>query len=213
MSRRALPVTVAAVALVLLPSPASAAPGQTPETRVGESFSAFTSVSLSDQRQVFASLSEVRNGPGGARQAAVSLAVSPGRFCWPTPCDEGTGYAFQEVDPEDLDVDRNLAGASVTELPVTLRRWTMTPGGGFEQVEEVVRLTLTFTGTGDVVRETTHPEVCGDGSGECRATQVNASREATADITVDDARGAGAGQLSSGRSVEAAIRFPADVTG
>jgi hypothetical protein len=214
MSRRALPVAVAAAALVLVPSTASATPDDAPETRVGESSYAYAFVSLSDGRRVLASLSELHNGPGNARQAAVSLAVSSGRYCWPTSlCDAGTGQAFLELDPKELDFDRNLAGASVTDLPVTLQRTTVTSTGTFTQVEEVVRVSLTFLGTGDVVRDTSHPEFCGDGSGECQSTQINFSREATADITIDDVSGSAAGQLHRGRFVEAGITYAEEGTG
>ncbi len=206
MSRRALPVAVAAAALVLVPSTASATPGVTPQTRAGESVYAYSFVPLPDGRRVLASLSELHSGPDGTRQAAMSLSVSSGQVCWPTSlCDGGTGQAFLELDPKVLDFDRNLAGASVTDLPVTLQRTNVTSAGTWERVEEVVRVSVTFTGVGDVVRETSHPEFCGDGSGECRPTRVDFSREATATVTIDDASGSAAGHLHRGRYVEAAI--------
>src|SRR4051812_34951426 len=97
MSRRVLPVAVATAALVLVPSSAWAIPGHAPvQTMTGESYYAYTQVSLADGRRVSASLSEFRNGPGHPDwQAGLAISVMPQSPCWPTSlCDAGTGYAF-----------------------------------------------------------------------------------------------------------------------
>jgi hypothetical protein len=212
MSRRALPVAVAAAALVLVPSTASAAPDQTPQTMVGESLYADARGSLSDGRQFLASLNEARTGPGGDRRASVSITLSPGQLCWPTTlCDAGTGHAWLELDPEDLDFDRNLDQASVENLQVTLQRSVWAGGMTWTYVEEEVQVSLTFTGTGGVVRDTYHGQTCGDGSGECRGTRVDASREATAVVVVDEATGSGPGRMFRGHYVDAGITYPEPV--
>ena len=214
MSRRALPVAVAAAALVFVPSTASATPDQVPVTMVGESLYAHTTVSMPDGRRVHASLSELQNGPGSNRRAAVSVSVSPGRYCWPTSlCGAGTGHAFVELSPDALDFDRNLAEASIIDLPVTLERWTVTPAGTFAQVQDDVRISVRFTGIGDVVHDTYHGDACGDGSSECRSTRVDASRDATATVTLDEDSAVAAGYLSRGRYVDAAIRYSDEFPG
>jgi hypothetical protein len=179
---------------------------------VGESLYADARGSLSDGRQFLASLSETSNGPGGDRRASVSITVSPGQLCWPTTlCDAGTGQAWVELDPRDLEFDRNLDRTSIEDLQVTLRRSVWAGGWNWTTVEEEVQVSLTFTGTGDIVRDTYHGQACGDGSGECRGTRVDASREATADVAVDEATGSATGRMFRGHYVDAGITYPEPV--
>jgi hypothetical protein len=207
MSRRALPVAVAAAALVLVPSTASATPDHAPvDNLTGDTYAAHAAVRLSDGRQVHASLSESRYSPREGWRAMVSLSIQPAGPCWPTSaCDSGTGYAFVEVDPRDLDIDRGLTGASVTDLDLTLQRWSFREDFTVEPVEEDVTVSLLFAASGDLVHDAYHGDWCGDGSQPCQGTRIDLSRDALAEVTVDGVSGSATGSVFHGRFVDAAI--------
>jgi hypothetical protein len=121
MSRRALPVALAAAALVFVPSTASAEPAVAVAHFGGVSYSADAEFTLLDGRHVFANLS--RHTLGGRQEWAgfLSIRVQPACMSDPEPCwGEGEWTGSTALRAEEVSFDRSLRTASVHDVTLTL---------------------------------------------------------------------------------------------
>lgn len=205
MLRRALAVAFAAASLALLPATASATPEPAPvETYSGTSFSAFTQVGLSDGRTVQISLSEGRSAGQDSRAFLYVTTFRESSCPW-GPCQTEFASTSVELSVGQLGFDGGLSGVSITDVPVTFVRYVFDPATyAYSPVEETVSLSVVLTGTGPVSRSASHGPACGDGSRECQAIRVEASRAAVSEITFGTETVTGEGSLSRGHSVDAA---------
>ena len=135
-----------------------------------------------------------------------SLYVSTHRQA---PCLWGSGICstdhasgFVSLSDEQVDFDRSLGGASVTDVPVTLVSYVIGTEG-YREVEEHVTISVALSGSGPVSRSADHEIECPMG-GECQSIRVEASRAAVAEATLGDDEVSGAGRLFRGHSVNAA---------
>jgi hypothetical protein len=207
MLRRALPVlSAAAAALVLVPGSASATPAPAPvENTFGGGYSADVRVVLSDGRHATAWLGEF----GGPRQyepdRELYLTVWSEYTCYEVyTCQGPQASGLATLTAEQLDFSRDLRGASVTDVPVTLQSWSYDPTDGYTSTQESVTVSVVFTGTGEVSRTTEKGELCGDGSRECQSIRISASRGATGTVTLDGRTVSGEGSLSFVQGVDVA---------
>ena len=205
MLRRALAVAFAAASLALVPATASATPEPAPvENYSGTSFYASTQAVLSDGRTVQISLGENRSA---GRDARASLYVTTSRqsSCPWGPCQTDFAGTSVELSADQLDFDGGLGGVSVTDVPLTFVRYVFDPSTyTHTRIEENLSLSVVLTGTGPVSRSATHGPVCGDGSRECEAIRVEASRAAVSEITFGGETVTGEGSLFRGHWVDAA---------
>jgi hypothetical protein len=196
--RRALPVAVAAAAFVLVPTTASATPAQAPvENMFSAGYYATAEMVLSDGRLASVSLSEYRGASQDGWHGSLGLSVRRDANSWQA----ASGYA--QVTDEQVDFRRNLGGASAIDIPVTLVTYGWGPTGPTQTKEDVI-VSVVFTGTGDVTRETYRGDMCGDGGRTCQSVRVGAHREATGELLVDGLTGTGVGSLSYGQGVDVA---------
>lgn len=203
MLSRALTVAVAAAGLALVPAAASATPEQAPvENYMSTQYYGTATVAMSGDRTAEISLMEDRStGP----EARASLYVSMHREA---PCPWGSGVcstdralAFVSLRDEQVEFDRNLGRAAVTDLPVEIVRYGGWPT--YTPTVEHVTISVVLTGTGPVSRDADHATECPMG-GECQSIRVEASRAAVSTVTFGDESGSGVGRLFRGHSVNAA---------
>jgi hypothetical protein len=204
LRRSSFLVAAAAVVVALVPGTASATPQQAAvDNYQGTQYFGTTQVLLSDGRTADISVMEDRSPRSGLR---AFLSVSTFRE---TPCQWGPGICptdfgsgFAELSKGQLDFDRSLGGASVTDIPVTIVTYGYGPGG-FTQVAETVSVSVVLTGTGRASHTASHSTECPMG-GECQSIRVEASRAAIAQVIVGTATASGEGSLFRGHSVDAA---------
>ena len=204
MLRRALAVAFAAASLALIPATASATPEQAPvDNYMSTQYFGTTTVLLSDGRTANISVMEDRS-PGSDTRAFLSVSTYRETPCqWGPgicPSDYGSGYA--QLSDDQIDFDRSLGGASVTDVPVTIVTYVVGPNG-YTQVEETVTISVVLTGTGPVSRDAYRSTECPMG-GECQSIRVEASRAAVAEVTFGGDTVSGEGSLFRGHSINAA---------
>jgi hypothetical protein len=203
--RRALAVAFAAAGLALVPATASATPEPAPvENYSGTSFSASTQAVLFDGRTVRISLGENRSAGLDSRASLFVTTFRQSSCPW-GPCQTEFAATSVELSAAQLDFDGGLSGVSVTDVPVTFVRYVFDPATyAYSPVEETLSLSVVLTGAGPVARSASHGPVCGDGSRECQAIRVEASRAAVSEITFGTETVTGEGSLFRGHWVDAA---------
>jgi hypothetical protein len=206
MSRRALPVAVAAAALVLVPSTASATPVQAPvENIFGAGYSADSRVVLDDGRHATVWIGEYRGAPRDGWEREIYVSVWSEYTCYEIyTCQTPAASGGATLTGQQVDFSRDLRQASVTDVPLTLRTWAYDPVSGYTSTEESVVVSASFTGTGEVTRNATHGDLCGDGGRTCESIRITANRGAEATVTLDDRTGTGSGALSYMQGIDAA---------
>jgi hypothetical protein len=207
MLSRVLPVAVAAAALALIPSTASATPEPAPvENIFAAGYNANVEVLLPDGRHASAWIGEYRGASQYGWERELSLRVWSEYPCYGTwTCRSGEASALVTLTDEQVDFSRDLGEASATDVDVTLRSWTWDPTTGhYTSTEEPVTVSLLFTGIGDVNRSTDRGDLCGDGGRECQSIRMGADREAIGTVTLDEHIASGPGSLSYVQGVDAA---------
>jgi hypothetical protein len=201
--RRALSVAFAAASLALIPATASATPEPAPvENYMFTQYYGTAEAVLADGRTVEVSLMEDRS-TGPEVRAFLSVQTFREVPCpWGT-CQSDFASGFVQLSDEQVDFQRSLGGASVTDVPVTIVRYVFGPNG-YTQVEEHVTISAVITGTGPVTRDAYRGEMCGDGSRECQSIRVESARAAISEITFGEETVSGEGRLFRGHSVDAA---------
>jgi hypothetical protein len=202
--RRALAVAFAAASLALVPATASATPEQAPvENYMSTQYFGTATVHLSDGRTANVSLMEDRS-PHSDVRAFLSLSTYRETPCqWgPGICTSGYGSGYAQLSNDQIDVDRSLGSASVTDVPVTIVTYVVGPNL-YTPVEETVTISVVLTGTGPVSRDAYRSNECPMG-GECQSIRVEASRAAVAEVTFGGDTVSGEGSLFRGHSINAA---------
>jgi hypothetical protein len=201
--RRALAVA-AAVAAVLVPTPAFAAPAQAPVTTyVGDSYYAWTQYQLSDGRTVSASLYASRQTPGDGWHASATIGINWSTWC-ADRCDAPTGSAYFDVPMAQTGFDRSLDLAALPERTVDLQGWRFDDGVSVP-THLPMTVSVTFTGVGTPDRSAGHAyDWCGIGVNRCQSIRVDESRDAAATVTLDGVSTTTDGSLDFGHGVEAA---------
>jgi hypothetical protein len=194
---RSLFAAVVVAAAVLVPSAASAAPADrgVAHQSTGEGFRAQAVVELPDGRPASVTVAVYRRGPEENWQGELELEVA----CESSySCREG-GSGLVDLTGAQLDLSRSLSLASATDVPITLFSWD--DRYAQNQVERQVTVSVWFTGTGTATHDSSLGEQCWAFAGECRSVSVDASRSATARLTLGDVEANGTGSVSYGRTV------------
>jgi hypothetical protein len=205
--RRSLPLAaLAAAVFALVPGTASATPEQAPvENIFSASYMADVEVVLPDGRHANVTLGEYRGASQDGWSGSLSLRVWSESPCYGGyTCQTGMTSAYTGLTEDQVDFRRSLAAASATDIPVTLERWSWTPGSGMTRTEEHVTVSVQFTGDGPVERDTYRGDTCGDGGRECQSIRVSAHRAASASVSLGDQLVVGKGSISYGHGVDAA---------
>ncbi len=201
--RRLLPAVLLTSAALAVPGTASAAPVDDPVTA-----SRFTSagahgeVALPDGRVASVSLDQYRASERDEWQGFLYVSlVTP---CTTFPCTGGLTVGSTTLTDDQIDVDRHLEQASVADVPLTLSTGSHVPGTGYTRTEEVVTVSLTFTGTGEVDRAVHHGDQCGDGSTPClNSLRREVTRLADVSLRLGDlAVSSSSGQLHRGVGID-----------
>ena len=126
-------------------------------------------VHLSDDRMANVSVMEDRSAGSDVR-AFLSLSMYRETPCqWGSGiCTSGYGSGYAQLSNEQIDFDRSLGRASVTDVPYldTIVTYVVGPNG-YTQVEETVTISVVLTGTGPVSRDAYRSNECPMG-GECQ---------------------------------------------
>jgi hypothetical protein len=205
--RRSLAVAaLAAATVVLVPGTASATPEPAPvENIFSASYGANTEVVLPDGRHAQVYLGEYRGASEDGWRGQLSVSLWSETPCWGgRTCQTGRVSGYTQLTDDQADFGRNLDSASATGIPVTIGSWLYTPGVGMTRTEEQLTVSVEFTGTGQVERDTYRGDMCGDGGRECQSIRVDSHRGATATVSVDDQVATGEGSLSYTQGVDAA---------
>lgn len=209
MTRRLLPAALLTAAFALLPgtayaAPADPAPAAAPAT-TWTSWYATADVPLTDGRTASVTLSRYRATLHDEWQGSLSVWLKSACTGWSCPASP-SGYVT--LDGDEVQFDRGLADASVTDVPVTLSTWAWAPTGGYTRTDSQVTVSAVFTGTGQLQRDTYHGDRCGAGDPCPNSLRRDVSRAATVAVTVDDVSGAGAGTMSAGWALDVAPTAP-----
>lgn len=203
MLRRVLPVAAAVAALVAIPSTASATAPQAPaENMFFAGYYGSADLLLPDGRQAAVSLYENRAASQNGWSGDLSVTVTD------DSCSEDFScvVAWGDVPLTEAQVafSRNLDGASVAPLPMTL--WSPSSSADYlaEPDAEQVTVSVLFSGTGAVARDSYTGDVCGDGSRACQSHRLSADRAAMVDFALGRQTASGSGHLSYGLSTDTA---------
>ncbi|MPQ97373.1 hypothetical protein GB931_05425 [Modestobacter sp. I12A-02628] len=196
MLRRLSLAVLLAVGVVLVPGSASAAPQPPPSADTYTSYYGYASVALSDGRTAQVSLSRYRAGVRDPWRGFLYVVTTGA--CGSAWCPLVTGSL--ELTGDQVRVDRQLQSASVTGVALPLGAAYL-PG---QPVGAPVTVTasLTFTGVGALTRDTYGGKVCGSGEPCLHSLRVDASRAATAQLTLGTLTGSGDGALTRGWSLD-----------
>jgi hypothetical protein len=152
---------------------------------------------LPDGRLARVSLGEHRGASQDGWRGYLGLDVRRDANSWQA------ASGFAQLTDDQVEFSRNLGGASATDIPVTLVTYGWGSTGPTQTTEDVI-VSVVFTGTGDVTRDTYRGDLCGDGGRECQSVRVDAHRDATGQLLVDGVTGTGVGTLSYGHGVDVA---------
>ncbi|MGY1650887.1 hypothetical protein [Geodermatophilus sp. SYSU D01119] len=200
MLRRLLSATLLTAAVAAVPGAASAAPADPPVTAGrSTSYAASATLPLGDGRTADVYLGQFRASATDDWSSYLSVYVRS--ECTGFACGSGMATGYADLGGEAV-IDERLAGASVSDVPLTLSSWSSGPDG-FHTTEQQVTVSLAFTGTGAVARDVYHGEQCGDGSSPClNSLRRDASRTADVGLELGDVTATGAGTISRGSSVD-----------
>lgn len=202
MLRRLLPLPVAAAAAVLIPGVASAAPAAAPApvTVTGaEDYSASTTVLLPDGTAMHVFLGKFRSSGAAGWQGELDLWSDP--VCTDSMgCTSTNGSA--QLAGGQVSFGRTLDSASVRAVPVTFSTWTAAG-----PVQRTVAVSALFTGQGPVTRTVDSSTTCQeDGSNNCLSGRYDATRAATAVVSVGQDSGSGDATMSHDLGIDVTPR-------
>lgn len=197
MLRRVLPVAAAAAALLAVPSTAFATAPQAPvENIFAAGYYGYTDFVLPDGRHVSAGLSNYRGASQNGWSADLSLSVTSESCPEAGPCRETYAWGDATLTEAQVAFSRNLDGASAVDVPMTM----FTPSSSSDFLappdSEQVTVSITFSGTGAITRDSYRGELCGDGSRVCQSHRIGADRDATVEVALDGQNFSGPGHLS-----------------
>jgi hypothetical protein len=99
---------------------------------------------------------------------------------------------------------RNLDSGSAVDVPMTL--YTASSSTDYLAPPDASQVTVSirFSGTGAVARDSYKGDLCGDGSRVCQSHRLSAQRDATVEATFDGQSASGLGHLYYGLSTDTA---------
>ncbi len=197
MLRRVLPVATAAAALVAIPSTAWATAPQAPvENIFSAGYYGSTDFVLPDGRHVDAVLSEYRGASQNGWSGALSLYVTEGSCPDDPSCVTSDSWGTAILTEAQVAFSRNLDSASAVDVHMTL--WTSPSSTDYlaDPTAEQVTVSIVFSGTGAVARDSSKGDMCGDGSRVCQSHRMSADRDATVQFALDGQSASGPGYLN-----------------